>query len=479
MQSGVSYLSLVGASLATICFMIAGMHFVLWLRARHRSVYLLATIMSAAGGALALINLRQAFAPDVETFVTMSRLTHVALFALLISMVTFVRRYLGTGPRWLIGVIAILWFAAVVQSFVLPYGVIHAEITELVQVPSIGGETFSAARGPLNPGKFVADAAVILILVFLVVAGWQAAQSGQKKRAFLVSGSGVAFATVSIVLSNLEDLGLAQFPFIASPAFLVVIAALTYMILDDAFRASDAALEIAQLRRVLTLGELAGGLAHEINQPLAAILSNAQAARRFLTRSSVDLDEIREIVDDIIADDKRASDIIHGLRKMLSKSPVERDTADLNSTVRDATALVKGECHANDVLLEVDVDLIRPPLRCSEIELQQVFVNLLLNAIRAVSTQKREDRKVLVKCAIRDGSALCSVADSGPGISDDVRKKLFEPFVSTSEGGLGLGLAVCKRIVERSGGSIWAEDREQGGTRFTFTVPLADQASAA
>ena len=198
-----------------------------------------------------------------------------------------------------------------------------------------------------------------------------------------------------------------------------------------------------------------------------------------MSRSSVDLDEIREIVDDIITDDKRASDIIQGLRKMLGKGPVEGETGDLNSIVRDAATLVKGECHANDVLLELDVDVIRPPVRCSEIELQQVFVNLLLNAIREVSALKPQQRKILVECAIRDGNALCSVADSGPGISDDVRETLFDPFVSTSDGGLGLGLAVCRRIVERSGGSIWVEDRDGGGTRFTFTVPLVNQASAA
>jgi signal transduction histidine kinase len=479
MPAGISYLNIIATACATTCFVIAGMHFFMWARRTNRIEYLLSTTMAVSAGVLAFVELRQAFVEDIESYVVMSRVTHIVLLVLLMSLVTFVHTYLSAGPRWLIWTIGLFWSAAVIQSFVLPYGVVHAEITALTKESTFWGEQFTVATGPVNPGKYVADLAVVLILIFLGLAGWQAGQRGQTNRALLVSGSGLAFVLVSVILSNLGDLGLAQIPFIAAPTFLIVVAVLTYMILHDAFRANAAALEVAQLRRVLTLGEMVGGLAHEINQPLAAILSNAQAARRFLASESVDLEEIGEIVEDIIADDKRASEIVKGLRTMLRRDTAGNSSADLAAATRAAIALVRGECHAHSVSLDVELDPALGFVRANEIEIEQVFVNLLLNGIRAAAAVPRNQRDVRVRCDARDGIAYCTVADSGPGIREDVRKSLFEPFVSTSGDGLGLGLSVCKRIVERAGGRIWAEDGAGRGASFTFTLPLmAEQVSA-
>jgi signal transduction histidine kinase len=459
--------------------MIAGMHFVLWIRSTWKKTYLLSTTMSVAAGVLSITELHQSFSPDIETYIALSRFTHVVLFVLLISLVLFVRSYLGTGPRWLIFVIAFLWLAAVIQSFVLPYGVIHAEIVELVQVEAMWGESFSVARGPVNPGKYIADLAVVLILLFLVVAGWQAAQEGARKRALLVTGSAVSFLLASVVFSNLEDLGLATFPYTAPVSFLIVIGLLTYMILDDAFAASEAETELAQMRRVMTLGELVGGIAHEINQPLAAILNNAQAARRFLANPEVDLDEIREIISDIIDDDKRAGEIIQGLRQMLRRDIPTRKVADANESLEKATKLVKGEFHAKDVSLEVRAKKSLGRVQLSSVELEQVLVNLMINAVRAASNANQKDRWVKLSCTAVDGAAQFMIMDSGEGIEPDLFDTLFDPFVTSHEDGLGLGLAISKRIVERSGGKIQATRSEGRGAEFIFTVPFANSSEHA
>jgi signal transduction histidine kinase len=479
MQVEISYLNIISAACATAAFMIAGMHFVLWIRSTRKNAYLLSTIMSVAAGALAITELHQSLSPDIETYVALSQLTHVVLFVLLVSLVSFVSSYLGTGPRWMIFVIASLWLVSVVQSFVLPFGVVHAEIIELAEGQTIWGETFAVARGPINPGKYIADLAVILILVFLLLAGWQAAQRGQQKRAMLVTVSAVSFLLISVVSANLEDLGLAAFPFTAPLSFLIVIALLTYMILDDAFRANDAAMEVQQMRRILTLGEMVGGLAHEINQPLAAILSNAQAARRFLASPEIDMDEIREIIDDIIDDDKRAGEIVQGLRQMLRRDLPDGNVADANTSLETATMLVKGEFHAKDVALVTKVAPDLGQVQLNSVELEQVLVNLMLNAVRAASGAGRKDRWVKVSCTASDGAAKFSISDSGEGIDPEVFDKLFEPFVSSYKDGLGLGLAICKRIVERSGGEIWASRREGDGAEFIFTVPFADPSKSA
>ena len=470
MDPGISYLSVIAATCFTACFLVAVMHFVLWNRSREQRSYLLSSTMSAAAGVLAYVELLQSKTTDIETFVALSRVIHVVLLVLVVSLVTFIRAYLDTGPRWMIVAVTVLWISAVIQSFVLPYGVIHSEITELVQLTTVWGESFSAAIGPVNPGKFVTDLAVWLSMAFLVIAGWQAAG----KHTTLLVGSATAFLFVAGTLLGLQDLGLAYFPLTAPVSFLIIIAALSYMIMDDIFAARRAEQEIDQLRRVVTLGELVGGLAHEINQPLAAILNNAQATRRFLAQSPIDLDDIRETIDDIVYDVKRAGDIVQGLRNSLRKDAPEQKVTNVRAAIEAAVRLVSGEFHSKNVSLHTDVKQGIDLVRVNPLEIEQVIVNLLLNAARAASASEKSRRKVQLTCSVIDGAAQFSVKDSGNGIDSELMDTLFDSFVSGSDDGLGLGLSICKRIVEQAGGKIWFVQREGGGAEFLFTLPIAD-----
>ena len=476
-----SYLTLIATVCMTACVMIALTHLAMWFRSNREPAHLFATVMAIAAAFVTITDLQQIFALDKDTYVQISRFQHVALFVLLISMVTFVRSYLGTGPRWLIGLIAALWVITVIQAMVLPNGVIHAEIIEMAYRETSWGEPFYVPRGPVNPGKYFADVSVLLILAFLVIASLDAARQGQRKRAGLVGGSTLFFVVCAGTLAMSQDAGLLSMPLVLPLPFLAVIGGLTYQLVDEAFQARDNALEVEQLRRVLTLGEMVGGLTHEINQPLTAILSNAQAARRFLARGSADtgeIREIREIIEDIITEDKRASGIVQGFRNMLQRQEKKDGIANVRETVLASAALVKGEFHAHDVSLQVDLQPKHARVQTDPIELEQVLVNLLINAARAVAENDGADRHVTLRCTEREGSANFSVEDSGPGIGSEMHDRLFQPFVSTSKAGLGLGLAICKRIVERSGGKIWAEQRPGGGAVFRFTLPLEQVAAA-
>lgn len=469
----ISPLATIAITCATACFVISLMHGILYFRSGRNRTYLLAVIASVAAGCIAVIDLLQITAADIETHVAMSRYMHVGLLVLLVSLVMLVRSHLDAGPRWLIGLIAALFTITVIQSVVLPYGVVHAEITELIQVITPWGEAFYVARGPLNPGKYIGDSVVVLVLVFLGIAVVEAVRKGSRRRAILIGGSAAVFILSAGALAILQDAGVVSLPLVIPSLFLIVIGALTVSVINEALEAAEAEREVAQLRRILTLGEMVGGLTHEINQPLSAILSNAQAARRFLNKDNVDLDEIREIVDDVIADDKRASGIVEGFRNMLQRDTGRGTAADVNEAVAAAARLVKGDFHAQDVPLRLELQPDHKPVQADTVELEQVLVNLLLNAARATDANDGPNGHVTLSCEELDGVARFSVRDQGHGIDDEMMETLFEPFVSGNEGGLGLGLSVCKRIVERSGGKIWAMQREGGGAVFYFTLPLA------
>lgn len=232
--------------------------------------------------------------------------------------------------------------------------------------------------------------------------------------------------------------------------------------------------EMDRLGRANMLGELVSALAHELNQPLVAILSNAQAARRFLSSGSPDPHELREILDDIVRDDKRAGEVIQRLRLLLHKSEVVRERFRVQESIREVLGLMRGELDAQGIAVRVELIPDLPPVEAGCVETQQVIMNLLVNAARALSESPPEQRQIRIRAERHDGDAVVvSIEDTGPGVAPDALSRLFEPFFTTKSGGLGMGLAICRRIVEAHGGRIWGENAVDGA-RFSFTLPLAE-----
>ena len=230
--------------------------------------------------------------------------------------------------------------------------------------------------------------------------------------------------------------------------------------------------ELAHLTRVAMLGQLSGALAHELNQPLTAILSNAQAAIRLLAREPVDLAEVRDIVRDIADDDRRAGQVIQRLRAMLKKGEAKMQPLDLNELVGEVLALAHSDLITRNILVTTRLAPALPAACGDRVQLQQVLLNLLLNGCEAMSATPTGERRLLMVTG-RDGSdgLQVLVSDRGPGITADAMERVFEPFYTTKEHGLGLGLPISRSLVEALGGRLWASNNEDLGATFHLTLP--------
>lgn len=235
--------------------------------------------------------------------------------------------------------------------------------------------------------------------------------------------------------------------------------------------------DLARFARVRTLGGFALSLAHELNQPLAAILSNAQAARRFLASPNPPMDEVRAIIDDIDADDRRAGELIHGMRALLNQHDVEMTRIDLNTVVRDAARLVHGDCLLRRVTLVLDLEAPLPPVRCDRVQIEQILLNLIVNGFEAMQDTVAVDRRMIIRSRADPAEQRCviSVRDAGTGIGPESSERLFEQFFSTKPEGLGMGLSIARSIVSAHGGTIWATNNTDQGATFHLALPIAPE----
>jgi signal transduction histidine kinase len=231
--------------------------------------------------------------------------------------------------------------------------------------------------------------------------------------------------------------------------------------------------ELAHFNRFSTAGELTASIAHEINQPLGAILINAETLQALLKSPAPDLGEIGEIVDDIHRDDKRAAEVILRLRNMLKKAPFKVTEADLNDIVRNTIQILSPLAATRKCNLESTIFSDPLSIKGDPIQIQQVLVNLIVNAADAMSDVARAERTVTISTARDDSFAEVSVSDAGPGISRDKLEEVFEPFFSTKSHGMGMGLSIARTIAEAHNGRLWAENKIGGGAAFRFRLPLS------
>jgi signal transduction histidine kinase len=237
--------------------------------------------------------------------------------------------------------------------------------------------------------------------------------------------------------------------------------------------------DLARFARVRTLGGFALSLAHELNQPLSAILSNAQAARRFLASPNPPMDEVRAIIDDIDADDRRAGELIHGMRALLNNHDVEMARIDLNDVIRDVARLVHGDCLLRRIALVLDLEAPLPTVRCDRVQIQQVLLNLIVNGFEAMQDTVAVDRRMIIRSRSDDGGCVISVRDAGSGVPPVSFDRLFDQFFSTKPDGLGMGLSMARSIIGSHGGRIWATNNTDQGATFHLALPFAPEQEAA
>ena len=233
--------------------------------------------------------------------------------------------------------------------------------------------------------------------------------------------------------------------------------------------------ELTHAGRVTMLGQLASSLAHELNQPLGAILRNAEAAELFLQSDQPDLEELRAIVADIRKDDQRAGEVIDRLRALLKRRHLDPRPVMLSELVDEVVTLTRTDSATRHVGIEIDVPRDLPFARGDRVHLQQVLLNLLLNGMDALAGVTDGERLLTVRArAAGNGFVQVAVRDNGHGIPDDKLGRLFEPFFTTKLQGMGLGLPISRTIVEAHGGKIWAENNTGRGATFRLTLPVAE-----
>ena len=232
--------------------------------------------------------------------------------------------------------------------------------------------------------------------------------------------------------------------------------------------------ELLHVSRLSDVGQMASALAHELNQPLAAIVNYVQATRRMLQASNVPPSpRILETMDKAVEQAARAGEIIQHLRSFIRKGETERSTEDLSKVVEEATALGLVGAKENGIKVQIDLSPDALPVFIDKVQIQQVVFNLIRNSVEALPDSDVRELTVMTRLG-DDGTALATVSDSGPGLAETVAEQLFQPFITTKEKGMGLGLSICRSIVEAHGGRLWATPNPVRGVTFQFSIPMAD-----
>jgi C4-dicarboxylate-specific signal transduction histidine kinase len=231
-------------------------------------------------------------------------------------------------------------------------------------------------------------------------------------------------------------------------------------------------MEVAHANRVATMGQLTASIAHEVNQPIAAAVTNAQAALRWLAARPPDLEEVRLALDAIAKDAHRAGDVIGRIRDLVKKAPSRKERVDMNEAIREVIEVTRGEAVKNGASVETALGESLPLIEGDRVQLQQVVLNLIVNAVQAMGAVADGPRELFITttCAEPDG-VLVAVKDSGPGVAPASLERLFDPFYTTKPEGLGMGLSICRSIIEAHGGRLWVTANLPQGAIFHFTMP--------
>jgi C4-dicarboxylate-specific signal transduction histidine kinase len=237
-------------------------------------------------------------------------------------------------------------------------------------------------------------------------------------------------------------------------------------------RYREVQMELTHANRVATMGQLTASIAHEVNQPIAAAVTNAQSALRWLDRQPPDLEEAQQALTCIVRDGARAGDVIGRIRELVKKAPLRKDGCEINGAIREVIELTRGEAVKQGVSVRTELSGGLPLIPGDRVQLQQVVLNLIVNAVEAMSGTSEGKRELLISTGkANTEDVVVAVRDSGPGLAPASLDRLFDAFYSTKSSGLGLGLSICRSIIEAHGGRLWASANAPRGALFQFTLP--------
>ena len=460
-------------------------HALVWLRAREARASLFFALIAAGVSAMAALELWMLHSATPAEYGERLRWFHVPVWVTFLALIGFVRTYLGGGRAWL------AWSAGLARTLSLALNFLHPVNTNYRSIEGLRAVRFLGADVPVpigepNPAMLVGQLSLFLLLACVLDCARTAWRRGERRRALAVGGSVAFFVGAATLQAILVFWGLVDVPVTASLFFGASVAAMGFELSSDLLRSATLArelqqradelarqrLELAHLARVASLSELSGSLAHELNQPLAIILANAQAAQRLLEREPPDLAEVRAILADIVAEDRRAGDVIRRLRGLLKRGEPERRPLALQEVAEGVLTLMRSELIGRGVEVERRFAPELPPVLGDRIPLEQVLLNLVLNACDALAANPPGRRRLRLATSSADGRVRLSLFDEGCGLPPDPAR-IFEPFFTTKPGGLGMGLSICRTIVNAHGGRLWAEPVPTGGSVFHLELPAA------
>ena len=467
--------TMVGSASLTL----AAVHGGLWSLDPRRTANLAFCALAVSVAAIARIEYGMMRAATAADYAQWLRWLHAALFMMTASLVAFVYLHLGTARAWL-GWTIVALRGVVAAANVLGSGTASWHVMRLDNVPLLGDQAATSGLSTVRPLQWLATTTTVLVLVFVVDASirlWREPGPEVRRKALVVGGSITAFALVALLQSQLVIWEFVRMPVMLSPPFLIILAAMTYELCRDIVASARIEAEARRLReelahvaRVSTLSELSGALAHELNQPLTAILSNAQAAQRLLANKAADPEMLSEILADIVAADKRAGEVIDGLRGLFKRGATQIETLDANRLVQEVMSLAQGDLATRGIAASLQLQPRLPEIRGDRVQLEQVLLNLVVNAIEAMAGCAPKDRQLLVRTAATQGRVHINVVDRGPGF-DVPPARLFEKFYTTKAKGLGLGLSISRSIITAHHGVLRATARRSGGAAFLVTLP--------
>jgi signal transduction histidine kinase len=404
----------------------------------------------------------------------------------------------------MVSYISVIWSAAASATLLL--GILHVLVWgyDRRAVANLG---FAIASLGLAAGSFIELAMLraetpqrwgelvwwMHIPLFLLVCGMavflrlylDAGRLWPKRVALVIGGPVLAAVTLSLVLTQLVIWRSAELPMLLIPPFFIAVVAISLEVSRDVVRdvtaqrraedeVSELRRKLAHAGRVTALGQLSAALAHEISQPLSAIQQNGETAQLLFAREPLDIEELRAIIDDIVRDNRRATEVVQRMRKWLKQGHMHREAVCLELLVQDVLPLVRLEASAKHITVECAVLRGLPPVYGDHVHLSQVLLNLVMNAMDASVHASEVGRRVSIAASVIAASGCCevSVSDTGAGIPPDQLSRIFEPFFTSKSDGMGIGLSISHAIVEAHGGKLWAENAVRGGATFYFTVPL-------
>jgi signal transduction histidine kinase len=474
--------SMIGAAALTLGIVQA----MAWLLDRRNLPSLMLSLICVALACYARFDLGLMYASTPAEYGQWLRWYYLPAFIFYVGCVLLVRSYLGTGRPWLAWTIIGTRFLTVVANFLVDPNVTWYSISSLRRVSFLGEPVAVIDHGVLRPLQWFLSVPTFLLLAFVIDAAlerWHRGGTDSKAKALVVSLGIAGPVAIAWVVWQVGVLRLGGFPMLYTPLFALTLVVMGFELSRAANLNRRSQLEIAGLRadlvragRVSALGQLASGLAHELCQPLDAILHNTQAAELQLKRGKPDLEELRSILKDIREDDTRAGKIISRMRALIERRSIEMNPLMLSDLVDDVISLAHSEALSKRVALNGVVEPDLPRVLGDRVQISQVLLNLVMNGIEAVQTCPASARCVTIEARTTGERAEIAVRDSGPGLPPGNLNQVFEPFYSTKADGMGMGLAICRAIVEGHEGHIWAERSEsEPGATFRFTLPLAHE----